>query len=76
MIFRNWMETDMTLKLNPKYPIVDPGAMIGYDFYHLEHQVCLEKPAGKARGAQPARGKCRDLVSAFILACNRPDPVC
>lgn len=38
LIFYNWMETDMILRLSRKYPIIDLGALVDYDFYHLEHQ--------------------------------------
>ncbi|HUS22408.1 MAG TPA: hypothetical protein VMZ66_10400, partial [Aeromicrobium sp.] len=37
MIYMNDMEIDMVERLLPKYPIMDLGAQIGYDFYHLDH---------------------------------------
>jgi hypothetical protein len=37
LIYYNWMETDMICRLRARYPVVDLGAMTGYDFYHLEH---------------------------------------
>ena len=38
LIFYNWMETDMVLRLKSSHPLVDLGAAVDYDFYHLEHQ--------------------------------------
>ncbi len=37
MIYYNWMEADMICRLRASYPVVNLGALTGYDFYHLEH---------------------------------------
>ena len=37
MIYMNDMEIDMVTRLRSKYPIIDLGALVGYDFYHLDH---------------------------------------
>ena len=37
LIYMNWLETDMVMRLAQKYTVVDLGALVGYDFYHLEH---------------------------------------
>ena len=37
LIYFNWMEAEMVLRLNQKYPIVNLGEVVGYDFYHLGH---------------------------------------
>ncbi len=49
MIYYNWMETDMIQRLSRKYPIVDLGALVGCDFYHLEHQPRFDAKARHAR---------------------------
>lgn len=37
MIYMNAMETNMILRLLPKYEMEDLGRLSNYDFYHLEH---------------------------------------
>ena len=37
LIYYNWMEVDMILRLAKKYTIVDLGKLVNYDFYHLDH---------------------------------------
>lgn len=37
MIYMNGMEANMMHRLMKKYPMLDLGRMIEYDFYHLEH---------------------------------------
>jgi hypothetical protein len=37
MIYMNDMEIDMVTRLMSKYPIVNLGKIIDYDFYHLDH---------------------------------------
>jgi hypothetical protein len=37
MIYMNAMETNMILRLLPKYEMVNLGKLSDYDFYHLEH---------------------------------------
>ena len=37
LIYYNWMEADMILRLIQSYKIVNLGEMTDYDFYHLEH---------------------------------------
>lgn len=37
LIYYNWMEVDMILRLAKKYAIVDLGKLVNYDFYHLDH---------------------------------------
>jgi hypothetical protein len=37
LLYYNWMETDMILRLRETHPVVDLGAETGWDFYHLEH---------------------------------------
>jgi hypothetical protein len=37
MIYMNDMEIDMVHRLMPKYPLVDLGPLVDYDFYHLDH---------------------------------------
>ncbi len=37
LIYYNWMETDMILRLAQNHNVIDLGKMVGYDFYHLEH---------------------------------------
>jgi hypothetical protein len=37
LIYYNWMETDMIMRLNQKYEVVDLGKLVDFDFYHLEH---------------------------------------
>jgi len=37
MIYMNDMEIDMADRLQARYPIVDLGPLVGYDFYHLDH---------------------------------------
>lgn len=37
MIYMNAMETNMILRLLPKYQMVNLGKLSGYDLYHLEH---------------------------------------
>ncbi|MEX1257189.1 MAG: hypothetical protein WEG36_06195 [Gemmatimonadota bacterium] len=36
-IYINWMEVDMILRLEPKYPFVNLGRLIDHDIYHLDH---------------------------------------
>jgi hypothetical protein len=37
LIYYNWMEVDMILRLKQKYTIIDFGVEIDYSFFHLEH---------------------------------------
>ncbi|WP_337286870.1 glycosyltransferase family A protein [Candidatus Methylomirabilis sp.] len=37
LIYYNWMEVDMILRLKQKFSIVDLGLEVDYSFYHLEH---------------------------------------
>jgi len=37
LIYYNWMETDMILRLSPNRIVTDLGKKVDYDFYHLEH---------------------------------------
>ena len=37
MIYMNDMEIDMATRLMSKYPMVDLGRLVDYDFYHLDH---------------------------------------
>ncbi len=37
LLYMNWMETDMILRLTQRQRIIDLGALTNYDFYHLEH---------------------------------------
>ena len=37
MIYMNDMEIDMVTRLMSKYPMIDLGKIVGYDFYHLDH---------------------------------------
>lgn len=37
MVYMGAMETNMVGRLMKKYPVVDIGPAVGYDFYHLEH---------------------------------------
>jgi len=37
LIYMNWMETDMILRMKQEYTVVDLGQLVGHDFYHLEH---------------------------------------
>jgi len=37
LIYYNWMETDLILRLSGTREIVDLGRLTDYDFYHLEH---------------------------------------
>jgi hypothetical protein len=45
LIYYNWMEVEMIRRLKRRYEvIVDLGAMIDYDFYHLEHVAPGTRP--------------------------------
>ena len=37
MIYMNDMDIDMVTRLTSKYPLIDLGTLVGYDFYHLDH---------------------------------------
>ena len=37
MIFMNEMDPDMVRRLMTRYPLVDLGPLVGWDFYHLDH---------------------------------------
>lgn len=37
MIYMNGMEVNMVRRLMKKYPLVNLGRIVNYDFYHLEH---------------------------------------
>jgi hypothetical protein len=37
MLYMNDMEIDMATRLMSKYPMIDLGKLVGYDFYHLDH---------------------------------------
>jgi len=37
MIYMNDMEIDMATRLMTRYPMVDLGKLVNYDFYHLDH---------------------------------------
>jgi len=65
MIYMNDMEIDMIARLMAKYPMVDLGERVGFDFYHLDHyhpggsrsssthrMVNLQKPR-EPRGMNP-----------------------
>jgi hypothetical protein len=44
LIYFNWMETDMIRRLSQKYPIVNLGEFVDYDFYHLGHYSRYARP--------------------------------
>jgi hypothetical protein len=44
LIYFNWMETEMLRRLNLKYPIVNLGEIVDYDFYHLGHYSRFAPP--------------------------------
>jgi hypothetical protein len=37
MIYMNAMETNLARRVLMKYEVIDLGALVGHDFYHLEH---------------------------------------
>ncbi len=37
MIFMNDMDIEMAARLMAKYPMIDLGRLVGWDFYHLDH---------------------------------------
>jgi hypothetical protein len=37
LLYYNWMETEMILRLRPKYEVFDLGPVVDYCFYHLDH---------------------------------------
>lgn len=37
LIYYDWMEVDIILRLNQKYPVVNLGKIVNHDFYHLDH---------------------------------------
>ena len=37
MVYMNDMEIDMATRLMSKYPMIDLGKLVEYDFYHLDH---------------------------------------
>jgi hypothetical protein len=37
MIYMNWMEVDMYLRLQPKFTLVNLGELVGHSLYHLDH---------------------------------------
>ncbi len=37
MIYMNWMEVDMYLRLHPTYTLVNLGELVGHRLYHLDH---------------------------------------
>jgi hypothetical protein len=37
LIYYNWMETDMVMRLIQNRQVIDLGEILAYDFYHLEH---------------------------------------
>lgn len=37
LIYYDWMEVDIILRLKEKYAVVDLGKLVNYDFYHLDH---------------------------------------
>jgi hypothetical protein len=36
-IYYDWMETEMILRLTGKYQVIDLGALVDNEFYHLDH---------------------------------------
>jgi len=47
MIHMNSMEIEMIGRLMPKYPMLDLGKLVDYDFYHLDHY----HPSGSRRSS-------------------------
>ncbi|MDT7041529.1 hypothetical protein [Candidatus Nitronereus thalassa] len=43
MIYYDWMEVEMIIRLQTKYQMVDLGKIVDYDFFHLDHYQ--EKPS-------------------------------
>ena len=39
LIYYDWMEVDMILRLRERHPIVNLGRLVDYDFYHLDHYL-------------------------------------
>lgn len=37
MIYMNWMEVDMYLRLRSRYPLVNLGELVDHSLYHLDH---------------------------------------
>lgn len=55
LIYFNWMETEMLRRLNLKYPIVNLGELVDFDFYHLGHYSRFAPPknSGQKRKRNP-----------------------
>lgn len=49
LLYMNGMEVDMILRLRPTYEIVDLGALVDVDFYHLDHYATETAYAGDHR---------------------------
>lgn len=43
MLYYNWMEVDMILRMRTRHPLVDLGPRTDFDFYHLEHVHPLDR---------------------------------
>jgi hypothetical protein len=67
LIYYNWMETDMILRLARYHPVIDLGRMTGYDFYHLEHY----NPAANLR-VRPHSMKNPDIDIGVVPEIMRP----
>jgi hypothetical protein len=53
-IYFNWMETEMVGRLSQKYPIVNLGKIVDYDFYHLGHnRYARRRPGASKRKRNP-----------------------
>lgn len=57
MIYMEWMEVDMYLRLRPKYTLVNLGELIDHDVYHLDHLHPFAHwgTLGRSRKTNPVR---------------------
>src|SRR5690606_9313427 len=66
-IYINWMEADMILRLEPKYPFVNLGRLIDHDIYHLDHihPFAHWGAKGRVRRENPVRDRDNPPAEVF-----------
>lgn len=73
MIYFNYMEWDLVLRLKTRFPFVNLGRLVDHDFFHLDHEHPFGRwaPGRKVRKMNPERDEVVNVPPAF--APNGPD---
>lgn len=67
LIYFNYMEWDLVLRLKKRHPFVNLGTIVDHDFYHLDHEHPLQRwgASGRRRKMNPVRDETENPPPSF-----------